>query len=245
MAPAPARPGRTVLFGLAWALTTLLALFAGSIILALWLAANAGLAAAQAARSWKRDRGGRQPFAPAAAAGSAFIVLGAGFGLIGLALAAVVGVIGVLAWVSAAPSAHDRLLTLACAVIPAVAAGSPVLLRATDGLVPPLVLLVYAAVYDTAAFVMGAGARWRWEGPLAGIACIGTVTVASAAIFPQFKGLSPWELGALAGALTPLGPVVASRILGYRWARVPALRRLDSLTVLGPLWAVAAAALVS
>jgi hypothetical protein len=101
-------------------------------------------------------------------------------------------------------------------------------------------------VYDAAAFVMGTDARWRWEGPIAGMACIGTVTLAVAAIFPQFKGQTPWELGVLAAVVAPIGPFVAGRLLGRGRdrTRLPAVRRLDSLVVLGPAWAIAAAVLV-
>jgi hypothetical protein len=42
-----------------------------------------------------------------------------------------------------------------------------------------------------------------------------------------------------------VGPYVAPRIIGAPRARVPAVRRLDSLLVLGPIWAGAAIALVS
>jgi hypothetical protein len=120
-----------------------------------------------------------------------------------------------------------------------------VLLRSTDGIVAALVLLAFVSVYDSAAYVMGTGTKWRWVGPVAGMLWIGSVTVAVAAIFPQFKGVSPWELGVLAAVLTPLGPVVADRIVGHPHARVPGLRRLDSLVVVGPVWAIAAALLVS
>ena len=44
--------------------------------------------------------------------------------------------------------------------------------------------------------------------------------------------------------LCPLGPVAASALMGDRATPVPALRRLDSLLLVGPLWAFAAAALL-
>jgi NhaP-type Na+/H+ or K+/H+ antiporter len=80
-------------------------------------------------------------------------------------------------------------------------------------------------------------------GPAAGVACIGSITVGVAAVFPQFKGSSAWVLGALAAVLAPVGPVAATSLLGDRRARAPALRRLDSLVALGPVWALTAAAL--
>ena len=50
--------------------------------------------------------------------------------------------------------------------------------------------------------------------------------------------------GALAMVLAPLGPLAASVVLGGRDAPAPALRRLDSLLLLGPVWAWSAAAVL-
>jgi hypothetical protein len=61
---------------------------------------------------------------------------------------------------------------------------------------------------------------------------------------PPFSGASPWLLGLLAAALAPFGPLVGTLLLGEREARAPALRRLDSLLVLGPVWAAAALVLL-
>ncbi|HEY2428515.1 MAG TPA: hypothetical protein VGI06_06265, partial [Acidimicrobiales bacterium] len=105
-----------------------------------------------------------------------------------------------------------------------------------------LVLLVYALVYDAAAWVVGTDARYAWIGPAAGSASILSATVAVAAI-TQFKGGDAWVLGGLAAVLAPLGAGAASLILGDRRSPVPALRRLDSLVLLGPVWAVTAARL--
>jgi hypothetical protein len=41
-----------------------------------------------------------------------------------------------------------------------------------------------------------------------------------------------------------LGPLAGSALLGDRDASAPALRRLDSLFLLGPIWAWSAAALL-
>ncbi len=74
------------------------------------------------------------------------------------------------------------------------------------------------------------------------MACIASLTVGIGSIFPQFHGDSAWKLGVLAAVLAPIGPAAASLVLGDRRKRVPALRRLDVLVVLGPVWAIAAAA---
>lgn len=232
----------SALFAAAWAVITAICLFSGAVVSGMWFAAVAGLAAVQVARSRRSGKTG-QALAPAAAAGAAVAVLGAAFGLPGAAVGAAAGLVGAGVWAGSAGA--NVGLTVVCAAVPALAAVPPVLLRATDGLVPAFVLLAFAAVYDVASSVMGADARWRWEGPLAGMLCIGSTTVGVAAIFPQFKGLSPFELGAVAAVAAPAGPLVASRILGGPNAKAQALRRLDSLIVLGPVWACAAALLVS
>jgi hypothetical protein len=128
-----------------------------------------------------------------------------------------------------------------------LAGAAPVALRSLSGhgAVVTLALCTYALVYDASAFLVGAGSRHAWEGPLAGVASIAAVTVAVAAILvPPFSGVRPWVLGVAAIVLTPFGPAVATLLLGDRRARVPALRRLDSLVVLGPLWTLLALAVI-
>jgi hypothetical protein len=137
--------------------------------------------------------------------------------------------------------------TLLIAGLVGLAAAAPVLLRgrSSHGAVVTLALCTYALVYDASAFLIGSDAGHAWEGPLAGLASIAAVTVAVAAILvPPFKGASPWLLGFVAALTAPIGPALATILLGDSGARVPALRRLDSLLVLGPIWALLALALV-
>jgi len=248
--PPPDLQGPKILLGLVWAALTLTMLAAGPVWLGLWLAALAALASAQACRTWRRAAT-PTPYRPAVAAGVAIGVASAGFGTPALVVG---GLLGLAVVGGASGWSRDRRgrrsavraagLGLLIAVLVGGAAAAPVSLRATTGLVPGLVLLTYVAVYDAGAFLIGAGARRRWEGPAAGIACIAVTTVAVAAIFPQFGGSSPWGLGALAAVTAPLGPVVGTLLLGSRRARAPAVRRLDTLLVMGPAWALAAAAVV-
>ena len=110
---------------------------------------------------------------------------------------------------------------------------------------PTLVLLTLVGVYDASAYVVGAGATNLWEGPAAGIAFMAAVTLAVAAVFvPPFTGASPWLLGLVAAVCAPIGPIVASLLLGDRARPAQALRRLDSLLVLGPVWSAAALVLL-
>jgi hypothetical protein len=133
-----------------------------------------------------------------------------------------------------------------CLVVlaPACAASSLVLARAR-GLAEGLVLAGMVSVYDSAAYLMGTGAGNAWVGPATGIASIGALTLFVAAVLvPPFDGNSPWILGGLAALLAPVGPIVASHLTGDDSARVPALRRLDTLIVLGPAWVAATAVLL-
>jgi len=246
MFPEPDLRGPKITLGLAWAVAVGLSLVVGPVLFALLLGTVAALAASQTARTWRRARPPRAPLAPAALAATAVVALGALLPTPGFVAVAVLAAIGAAAWaVSDAvhhggrPAPVDVLLTVACAAVPAAAVAGPILLR-RHGLESALVLMAYALVYDAGSWTMGSGSRHRWLGPLAGIACIGSVTIAVAAFAPQFRGNSPWELGVLAAVLAPLGPPAASLVVGDRRVPVRALRRLDSLVLLGPIWAIAA-----
>jgi hypothetical protein len=169
-----------------------------------------------------------------------------------LGVTALVVIVAVMAIVAGAeilgsrPGSHGRLdpvRTAAVAVAVGLAAGAPVAARSW-GLVDGLVLLTVVGMYDAAAYLVGTGASSLWEGPAAGVATIGALTLGVAAIFdPPFRGADPWVLGGLAAMLAPFGPPASSWLLGDRQARVPVLRRLDSLILVGPAWLAVAAAL--
>ncbi|MBV8305171.1 MAG: hypothetical protein JOZ04_13240, partial [Acidimicrobiia bacterium] len=63
-------------------------------------------------------------------------------------------------------------------------------------------------------------------------------------LVPALGGAGPFLLGLLAAVLAPLGPLAGSVLLGDRSAKAPALRRLDSLLLLAPVWAWLAAVLL-
>jgi hypothetical protein len=220
------------------------------------LAPVAWTAGLQASRSWRRMPGPRRPIDGIAGGGAALLVAASAFGAVALAVGVVV-VVAAAVVVDRTVTARwragrlrsvrhlGRTLLIAGAV--GLAGGLPVVLRdeSSHGAVVTLALFTFALAYDAGAYLFGSGARRRWEGPAAGVASIGAVTVAVAAILvPPFSGASPWVLGIAAAALAPLGPVAADVLLGDRRVRATGLRRLDSLIVLGPLWTVLALALV-
>ncbi|HEX2700984.1 MAG TPA: hypothetical protein VHM89_12350 [Acidimicrobiales bacterium] len=224
--------------GLVWYMGSLAALAAGRPGLAALLAPTAGLAALQAVRS-RRTR--PRPSAPVAAAGAALLVVAAAAGPAAMGVVALVVVGTVVAAVAVGGSGKvEPVVTLVAAGVVGLAAASPVLLLAR-GIVPVFVLLTFAAVHDASVYVVGTGATSAWEGPAAGAASIAAVTLAVAAVLvPPFRGATPWVLGGLAVVLAPLGPYAASALMGDRRANVPALRRIDSLLVLAPVWCLVA-----
>lgn len=220
---------------------TAIAAAAGPIPLATLFVPLSALAALQAARSWRRRQ--RRAAPPVSAAGAALVATASIFGVVGVGAAALL-VAAFLVFVQlTSPPAPRRIspaLTGVIALCCGLAGAAPVLLR-TDGFIPVFVMLSFVHVYDASAYVVGTGANSPWEGPAAGAASIAAFTLAVAAVLsPPFRGASPWLLGLLAVALTPLGPCVAAELTGDPRARVPALRRLDSLLVMGPVWALAA-----
>lgn len=233
--------GPRVRLGLLWTLATLVVISVGTSAVALWMALVAGAAAAQTARSWRRRD--RQPLIPLAAA-TAFllpIAAGAGWGVaVGLAVVVALGTVAAgRAGAVAAPG-----LTVAIGVGLGMA-GSALVLARSMGFVEAVVLFGLVAFYDASAFLVGSGATNPWEGPAAGIAAVGAFSLAVAAVFASpFAGASPWILGLAAAVLGPLGPFAATALLGDRRRRAPALRRLDSLLLLGPAWVALAALLL-
>lgn len=251
-APVPERPPLSVVhkadrphgrLGLAWAAVTAAATFAGPAWLAVWLAVVAFTGACQSAKVW-RDRHER-PMPIVSACTAAGLPVAAGFGLTsltGVAAAAVAVSLGTRLWSQTKAPARDVALTLALGIPLGLAASAPVLLRHI-GVQAPLLLLAYAAVYDAGAYLVGTGASSPWEGPVAGITALVPLTIFSAVVFvPPFSGIAPLVLGVVAGVCAPLGPLAGSALLGDGKADVPGLRRLDSLLVLGPVWAWCAAA---
>jgi hypothetical protein len=101
-----------------------------------------------------------------------------------------------------------------------------------------ITLLVLVAVYEASDYVIGSGASNSLEGPLAGIIFMAVVTFVVAELqVPPFEGTDAWVFGGLAAVGCPAGQLVASALLPTARSHAPALRRIDSLLVLAPLWA--------
>ena len=241
--------GPRVRLGMGWAFVTFTAAAAGPVWIGIWMALAGAIAAAQTSRTW---RGRRRPHIGIASAGAALLALSAANGVV--LFVATGALIGVAAFAvgplraAAGKATRGRVsgpLTLLLAGSVGCSAAAPVLARQL-GLVEAVVLLALVGVFDASNYLIGSGAANPWEGPAAGVAFIATVTLAVAAVFvPPFRGASPWLLGLIAAVLTPAGPVVATSLIGTEGASVPALRRLDSLLLTGPVWVAVAALMVS
>jgi molybdopterin synthase sulfur carrier subunit len=231
--------------GLAWAAVTVGATVAGPTWLAAWLAMAAFVAGAQACLAWRKR--GERPLTLVAAVVAGALPVAASFDTGAMTAVVVAGLAVTLVARLRAPSlapSRDVALTLGIAVPVGLAAASPVLVRHT-GIAPALLLLAFACLYDAGAYLVGTGAASAWEGPAAGIVALIPLTIFAAVVLvPPFSGAQPFLLGLIAAVLTPCGPLAGSALLGDRTAHAPALRRLDSLLLMGPVWAWCAAVLL-
>ena len=232
-----------VRLGVLWFLVTVGAVAGGRTTLGLWMSVMAAVAAVQVTRVWMKRR--ERPVSYVAVAGAAALPLAAIGGLetlnILVVLAVVITMVARVSTPTKAPS-RDVALTLMIIVPIGLATAAPVLLRGL-GLAAPLALFAFAAAHDVGNYLVGTGAASKWEGPIAGMATIVCVTLFVAVLVPSFGAGGPFLLGLVAAVLAPLGPLAASIVLGDRDAKAPALRRLDSLLLLAPMWGWLAAVL--
>jgi len=177
-----------------------------------------------------------------AGAGAAVLPLAAAVhpALLGIAVLLLVGA-AVAAALLHQPRPADPIraagFTVQCSLFVGLAAASPVLAyRFEHGAGVVLVLLV--ASYEIGDFLIGSGSSNQLEGPTAGASAIAVATFIVAVLeVPPFEGVEAWLYGVMAAVLAPLGQRAASLILPDAAADAPALRRLDSLLLLGPLFA--------
>jgi molybdopterin converting factor small subunit len=258
------RPGRPALspptgphvrLGILWAVVTLAALLSGTYWLTAWMVLVVAMAAGSAARTWgtaavaERLANNRrvrvQPPAAVAALLAALITLAALAGGLVVAVVAAAAAVALVAAATFGPLGQpDGARRVVIVLGPGVAGACLVLARA-QGLATGLVLAGMVTVFDSSAYLIGTGAPNRWEGSVAGVASIAALTLFVAGVLaPPFTGSSPWLLGGAAAALAPVGPALGRWVTGDKAAPVPALRRLDSLFLVGPAWVAGVALLL-
>ena len=237
-----------VRLGLLWFVLVMLAMgFGGTFGVAGLYGGTSALAAYQCARCWRR----RQPNKPdplvAAAIGGA-LPLAAAVSTAALGIA-VLGAV-VLALVRAAATPSNPFFatagrTLQCSLwVGGAGAGVVAAHRFESWAAIGLVLVVSA--YETGDYIVGSESRNVAVGPAAGMVAVVVVQFAIAAAgFPPFDVGNGLGFALLAAALAPAGQVAASLILPAAAAPAPAVRRLDSLVLLAPVWAVVAGAIAA
>ena len=238
--PAADIEGPKVRLGLVWAGLTVVAVLAGPGATALVFAPVALGAAGQTTRTWRRTKGPR-PYRPVAVAGATVCALAGATAPIAVVAAAVVTAVAAYTaqQLRFGGRRWDAKATTAIALVVGVGAAAPAVVVDQLGVIAGLVLLLTVHTVDASTFIVGSGARARWEGPVAAAASVAALSTAVAAVFvPPFRGASPWVLGALVAVLVPVGTMVATALLGRDEAPVPALRRLDGFLVVGPAWAL-------
>lgn len=101
-----------------------------------------------------------------------------------------------------------------------------------------LTLALVVCLYDAACYINSDGSRTGGRaGVLAGLATVAVLALFVAAIFvPPFTGVRPWLVLGITGVMAALGVRLASRV--PQWERLPAVRRLDSLMLAGPVWVI-------
>jgi len=232
--------GPRVRLGLLWLVVLLVAVALGDGAVGLVMAVVCGAAASQSAAAWRRV--GRRPNQIVAGLAGLALPMAAVVGTGALGLAAVVVAVASVAMAASDrrrrfPLLADAGLTLQCGYLVGLAGASFVIIHRLESWAAVALVLLLCA-YDVGDFLVGTGAGTPFEGPVAGMAAVVVVTFAVGVFaFPPFDMASAWVFGGMAAALCPLGQVLATALLPDPDARVPALRRVDSLLIVGPLWA--------
>ena len=189
------------------------------------------------------------PMRRPAALGAASLPLAAAAGSDTLTAAAAATVIVIFGWRVFVPDPDGAVgevaLTVTYALAMGLAAASPVLAGGL-GVGPAVVVLLLVAAHDAGDFIIGTGSDHPWEGPAAGVVTVLVITFAISVVAPSpLTARDCWTVGAVAAASAPLGPPLASVLLGSGGRRAGFVRRLDSLLAAGPLCAFTMAALVA
>ena len=234
--------GPRVRLGILWFAGAMVALAAGLLTTTVFDAVAFAAAGSHTLRTWRARGAAVDP--RVALGGVAIVVVAGGIGpqLMGVAVLVLAG--GAVALAAselgegdgAAQAVGRASLVLQSSLAPAVAGGCLVLLADLE-VWAAVSLVVLASAYETGDYLIGSGSANALEGPLAGSAAVLVVTMVVAAL-----GVPPFDLGeAMAFGLlvapgAVAGQLVASAMLPHSRAYAPALRRIDSLLLVAPLW---------
>jgi hypothetical protein len=231
-----------VRLGFLWFVLVAGALFLGKLPLAAVYSLTAALGGFQAARCWQPlGRPANQYLAAAIGGGVGMSALGGPTAVGGAVLASVVAAAFAAFLTDEARRAPLLAVafTLQCGLFVGLAATAPTLSYRID-FGAAAALIIFISVYEMGDYLVGSGSKNAVEGPLAGFTAIAVFAFAMWVVtFVPFKENSLLAFGALAAALCPLGQLFGSAILPRSDAKASAVRRIDSLLVLGPAWVVA------
>jgi hypothetical protein len=220
--------------GVLWGLMTAGAVLGGTWALAGWLAGGALVAVMALARSR-----GLKPVVvlgavTAALAGPLLAPVGWWAALVGLVVAGAIGGFGRFrrgreGWFSLADPQNS--VTAAGLAVGLSAACLVLIDRRSLALLGLVLALV--CLHDASRYLVGWGAPSVWEGRVAGLAAVGSATLAVAVLDPSpLHGSYPWLLGGLVAGAGALGLALVRRLEGDE--AVGQLRRMDTLVLAAP-----------
>jgi hypothetical protein len=228
----PKPDGPHARLGVLWFIVACVACALGTIAVAVLFAAVAAVASMQTVRAWSDT--GRRAAPVLGGVAAAVVPIMAIAGPIGFGVGVVVAV--ALLIFGGGMLRSNVVVGLRAAILPAIAAGSVVLIGRTD-MGALVVLLVLVSAYEVGDYLMGSEANSLFEGPLSGIAAVLVVTFALAVYqFGPFESRAGWVFGGLVAVLAPLGAPLASALAPSAASAGPALRRLDVWFVVAPFW---------
>jgi hypothetical protein len=228
----PKPDGPHARLGLLWFIVACAACALGTLAVAVLFSAVAAVAAMQTVRAWSGT--GRRAAPVLGGVAAAVVPIMAVAGPIGFIAGVVVA--SALLIIGGVVLRSNVAVGLRSAILPAIAAGSVVLIGRTD-MGALVVLLVLVSAYEVGDYLMGSEANSVFEGPLSGIAAVLVVTFAEAVFqFGPFDSRAGWVFGGLVAVLAPLGAPLASALAPSAALAGPALRRLDVWFVVAPLW---------
>jgi hypothetical protein len=247
LAPVYDTDGPRVRYGVIWFGIAFIGVVVNPVSASFVYGAVAAWAARQAVQAWRGASW--QADLAAALAGVPVLAAAGGPGAVAVAL----GIAAVVALVAGAnaPAAGLRGSTghlaavgvLLASVVPVAIAGAAMVLVRAESATAAGMLLIFASVYEVGDYLVGSGASNKIEGPLAGgAAVIVTGFPMALLLIEPFDVMGVWLLGVVA-LCCPVGQWLASAVLPRPGALAPALRRIDTLLLLAPVWLVATGAL--
>ena len=228
----PKPDGPHARLGVLWFIAACVACALGTIAVAAVFAGVAAVAAMQTVRTWSDS--GRRATPLLGGVAAALIPIAALVGPFGFAAGIIISV--ALVFVGGVMLRSNVTVGLRSAMLPAIAAGSVVLIGRTD-MGALVVLLILVSAYETGDYLMGSEAGSVFEGPLSGIAAVLVMTFAEAVFqIGPFETRAGWVFGGLVAVLAPLGAPLASALVPSASSAGPALRRIDAWIVVAPVW---------